>query len=389
MRRAFAVWRVGAAGLMGVLFVLLGRTRPVRGRAAWTALPFFMAALALMAAMLGRRDGLDSPWFHGLLFFLMLPSIAPETLGVRVAYAGGLCLAIVGGFFGFNPQNLDSPWLGSSLANMLALAATSVVAGHVVHRRAVVSYFQGARIDAQRAELEALNVELDARVQAQTADLRALSEHLQSVRERERAHLARELHDDLGQRLAATRYAVAAVRRTLDPAGAAQLDEVAGLLGDAAQVAHGIVGGLRPPLLDALGLHGACAWLTRQMAERAELAWEHTPAGDDADVDEDVALAIYRALQEALTNVTRHAGATRVAVATSLDDRSVTLTVTDDGVGLPASPAAPAPGRGGVGLIGLRERARALGGDLDLRPGPAGGLRLLVRLPRRRPEETA
>lgn len=391
LRRDFVIWRTGAVVCCGTPYVLLARGPLVHLRATRLAFPFVMAAIALMATMLGRRNGLDAPWFHGMLFFVMLPPAAPETIGVRTGYAAGMCLAIAGGFLGANPQNLDSPWLGPSLVNMLVIGAASIAFGHRVRVGAAITFFQRSRIAAQRAELEALNAELDARVQAQTADLRALSEHLQAVREDERAHLARELHDDLGQRLGATRYALADAHRSVvrGEAGAAdQLEEVSRLLGEAAETTHAIVGGLRPPLLDQLGLHGACAWLTQQIASRANLAWDYVPAGDDRDLDEAIGLAIYRVLQEAATNVARHARASRLEVATQVSAEAVSLTVTDDGVGL-GPPTPRPPGRGGVGLVGIRERARALGGELDLGVGLEGGVRLTVRLPRPCPEVVA
>jgi signal transduction histidine kinase len=209
-------------------------------------------------------------------------------------------------------------------------------------------------------------------------ELTALSDRLVSAQEEERRRLARELHDELGQSLTAVNTYLWLVERSVgDDATLRQR------LGEARHVVSRTLGSmrelsqlLRPSVLDDLGLipslESDLAAFERRHGVRATLTAEGLPERLSPALE----TALYRITQEALTNVARHARATRVRVALATMRGELRLEIEDDGVGLPR---AAGPGRRGLGLVGIRERARAFGGALELDDGP--GTRLRVRLP--------
>jgi two-component system sensor kinase len=149
--------------------------------------------------------------------------------------------------------------------------------------------------------------------------------------------------------------------------------------------ARRIAAELRPAILDDLGLAAAVEQVAADFERRASIACAaHVPDGG-ADMDRRAALALYRILQEALTNVARHAGATRVDITLSVEDGTVALVVTDDGRGFEPEAAGADATRPSLGLLGMRERALALGGELRVDARPGQGTAVSARVPRRPP----
>ena len=209
------------------------------------------------------------------------------------------------------------------------------------------------------------------------ADLQRSRARLVTAREDERRRLRRDLHDGLGPRLAAQTLKAGSARMLYarDPAAADAL--LSGLEADmesAIAEVRRLVYDLRPPALDELGLAGA----VREAAAQYETKGLRIPidaSGKLSDLPAAVEVAAYRIVMEALTNVVRHAGARRCDVRLSWEGDALEVEVSDDGVGLPA--AQPA----GVGFHSMRERAEELGGTCRIGPSPAGGVRVLARLP--------
>jgi signal transduction histidine kinase len=214
------------------------------------------------------------------------------------------------------------------------------------------------------------------------ADLRGLSERLIQVREDERRRIARELHDELGQQLSALKISISGLNLCPQPEQVTQktrsaLELIDGIVASTRRIAADV----RPLMLDDLGLHAAIEWLARQMSERGQLRVRlHLDPCEDL-IDEPHATALYRMVQEALTNIERHARATVATVELQHTRHEIHLTVSDNGQGFPLH-AIRKPGS--HGLLGLRERARTLGGTLELDNLPGGGSSVHVRLPFRR-----
>lgn len=220
----------------------------------------------------------------------------------------------------------------------------------------------------------------------QTAhDLQRLSAKLITAQEEERRSIARELHDEVGQVLTAIKVELAVAQRTVDASGGP-----AHLLDDARSIAEGALGAVRdlshllhPALLDDLGLPAAIDWYLRGFGKRHAIRVELLHDRMDVRLTPEVEAAAYRIVQEALTNVAKHAQATTCRVYLQRLANTVLLTIEDDGVGFDAAEAHRAGERRGLGLIGIRERASELRGTMQLESSPGRGTRVTVELPAR------
>jgi signal transduction histidine kinase len=203
------------------------------------------------------------------------------------------------------------------------------------------------------------------------------------AREEEKTRIARELHDELGQLLTALKMDLAWLRERL-PAGQAEIAEKAGqmhaLLEQTVNSTRRIAADLRPLMLDDLGLTDAAGWLVNDFSTRSGVRCDIQLSGEGAfaGVGGNIATAVYRALQESLTNIARHAGARNVRVMLGIDGGMLHLEVEDDGRGIDAADFAK--GRS-LGLKGMRERMTYLGGSLEVARAPRGGTRLRAEVP--------
>jgi two-component system sensor histidine kinase UhpB len=259
--------------------------------------------------------------------------------------------------------------------------------GHAEWRQATGRFSYDAagrplRAHAVLRDINATKVTED-KLAASREQLRALASRLEAVREDERTRIAREIHDELGQALTAAKLEVAWLERHLDDPGAAgrlrERTRATGALLDATmQSVRRIATELRPPVLDDLGLVSAAEWLVDDLRGRSGLVVALEVASGVVEPSPATATATFRILQELLTNVVRHAEATRIEVALARDGDDLLLTVRDDGRGI-----APAQRSGGhaLGILGMRERAAAVGGTLVIDAVPAGGTVVVARLP--------
>ena len=212
-------------------------------------------------------------------------------------------------------------------------------------------------------------------------ELRELSARVLEAREEEKAHLARELHDELGQLLTALKMDLGWLRERLPDAELAQrAAEMGTLLDRTVSATRRIMADLRPMMLDDLGLGDAAAWLVDDFAKRSGIACRIELAEDLQEVSKAVATAVYRAIQESLTNIARHAGAKHAWVNVAMDEGALQVEVEDDGRGI--APADLAKARS-LGLRGMRERISFLGGTLEITRAARGGTRVRLRVPLR------
>jgi two-component system, NarL family, sensor histidine kinase UhpB len=217
-----------------------------------------------------------------------------------------------------------------------------------------------------------------AELMASRARLAELTAHIEQVKEQERTRIAREIHDDLGGNLTAIKMALAMLTTRL-PGDAALTDKAAyvdGLVDRTIDAVHRISLDLRPPTLD-LGIVAALEWQALEFEKQAGIACVFRSPNKDIELDPDHAAALFRIFQEALTNIAKHARATRVSVTLRRERRQLLLTIRDNGCGIePADRLKPQS----FGLRGMSERARALGGTLALSPAPGGGTMVAVKI---------
>ena len=229
------------------------------------------------------------------------------------------------------------------------------------------------------------------RVQAETElrrsqqDLRELAAMAQSAREQEKTRIARELHDELAPSLTALKMDLAWTAERLGAKQSALSDKIArmqSLLDTTVAATRRISADLRPLMLDDLGLAAAVEWLIEGFRERNAIECELVAESDDLDFKEPLASCVFRILQESLTNVARHSGASSVQVALARSNGEIALTVKDDGRGFsPDAPRKP----DSYGLVGLRERAYLVGGKVKIDSAPGKGVRIDIRIPLEQP----
>jgi hypothetical protein len=238
----------------------------------------------------------------------------------------------------------------------------------------------------ERKRNEAALLQQRQQIEESEARLRELAEFLQTVREEERARIARELHDELGQALTALRIDIGWLRNKCAPLGAPVADRAGSALG---VVEHSIVSlrriseDLRPAMLDSLGLAAAVEHHAKQFSQRTGIPCRLDMNREEFELPDRLATAVFRIVQEALTNVARHAQASEVSVLIEQDDDGLHLTVDDNGRGISAT-----SGKKTFGLLGMRERVTMLGGTLDIDSRPDHGTHITVSLPHRPKEAT-
>lgn len=218
--------------------------------------------------------------------------------------------------------------------------------------------------------------------------MRALSDRLQKAREDERKQVARDLHDQIGQILTAVKMDVDWVQKHISPGGdgvRARLQSTVNLVRDATQLVRRICTDLRPAVLDDLGLGAAIEWQANEFAARTGIRCEISVPPEDLDLNPDSATAIFRILQEALTNVARHADAKSVRVSLVRRHARLLLIVEDDGKGILESDLARH--KGSLGLLGMKERAEACSGEMHIWGEPGLGTTVAVEIPMHGPEE--
>jgi len=236
-------------------------------------------------------------------------------------------------------------------------------------------------IQAQEAQAEQLYAALAARDTLR----RQLLGRLTAAREEERRHVAREIHDELGQLLTGLSLNLKLCQQAVphDPAAAAEhLARANALIGETIEQSHRLIADLRPPVLDDFGLVPALQEELDQRLTPAGIAAGLAADGDVAGLPPELATAAFRIAQEALTNVLRHASARQVYVQVQQTASGLAMTIEDDGVGLPDEAlSSAANGRQAFGILGMQERAEALGGRLNVTRREPGGTRVTLWLP--------
>ena len=215
--------------------------------------------------------------------------------------------------------------------------------------------------------------------------LRSLAERLQEVREEERTRIARELHDELGQAMTGLKMDLARLEKHVSKpdagGGAALRDKITGmtkLIDGTIHSVRRISTELRPGMLDDLGLRTAIEWQANEFQSRSGISCELKSLPDEVRLSRDAATAVFRIFQEALTNVARHAKASRVEVAMMKESGHWILEVSDNGRGISDAELAD---KASLGLLGMRERAAVLGGDVRVAGMEGGGTMVRVRIP--------
>jgi len=211
--------------------------------------------------------------------------------------------------------------------------------------------------------------------------LRELADYLQEAQETERTRIAREIHDEFGQMMTVLKMDLAWLRKRLpenEPPLGRKVDAMSELVDRSLKIVRRLSSELRPGILDDLGLASAIEWQAETFSERSRIACQLHLDETAERLNRELSTALFRIFQEALTNVARHAEATEVRVELRVDPEQVTLIVEDDGRGIAPDELS---GTSSLGLLGMRERARALGGELIVEGTPDQGTTVTARIP--------
>ena len=253
--------------------------------------------------------------------------------------------------------------------NLVLVTLGAVLLGHDSRHR-----------DREAIEARERNAKLARDVLERTAEITALSHYLQRLQEDEKARLAREIHDELGGTLAAAKIDLQMLANKLAPDDARQtrLARSMAAIDDAVQVKRRIIEDLRPSILDNLGIAAALKWQCAEYEKRSSVPCRVELHDDNLVLPAGPSIALYRVAQEALTNIGKYAKAKNVVLSLRRDGESWVLRIADDGIGLdrghPQNPT-------GYGLLTMRERVRALGGDFSIQGLPGQGTVVEARVP--------
>jgi len=215
------------------------------------------------------------------------------------------------------------------------------------------------------------------------AQLQALSQQLMQVQEQERRRLAHDLHDEMGTALTALKMNLQTMQRVADTAQVTtSLSDSFSILDSLLKRVRDLSLDLRPSLLDDLGLVPAIRWYVTRQAERAGIQARVDAESFSRELSAETAVVCFRIVQEAVTNVLRHAKASKLEVSLKNTESGFDLSITDNGIGFPVSVTmAEAADRRTLGLLGMRERARALRGTITIRANPNCGTQILAHIP--------
>jgi two-component system sensor histidine kinase UhpB len=316
------------------------------------------------------------PLQAGALAFLPLPFLLWAAVRFGVCMTGVSLLVL--GYL--------STWLAVHVTHNNWLLTTAIVPTLQLQLLAIAVPVLCLAAVVQERQAAAMALALSQHALHQSlAELRNVGGRLLTAAERERARVARELHDDVGQHLAVFAIGLNRLQRRL-PDDALLRREVSALQRQALTVAEGVRSlshELHPGTLQHAGLVPAVRELCAQFERRESMRADLTVQGGDIEVATDVALCAYRVTQEALRNAARHSGARTAKVTIAATVSSLELTVADEGRGFDDSAVRQ---RGGLGLTSIDERVRIVGGTVDLATAPGHGTRIVVRLPRGNPQ---
>ena len=228
--------------------------------------------------------------------------------------------------------------------------------------------------------------QVEGKLRKSYEQLHQFAVHLQSAREEERSRIAREIHDELGQVLTGLKFDISWIGKKL-PEGMEELQDkarsMAKFIDGSIQMVRRISSELRPGVLDRLGLAAAIEWQVQEFQSRTGIKCTRSPNFEGLKLDRDRATAIFRIFQEALTNVARHANATAVDVSLGLESGNLMMEVRDNGEGIPEGAVLDPKS---LGLLGMKERALAFGGRVNIAGSPGSGTRVILVIPCGPPE---
>ena len=350
--------------------------------------------------MIEARGDLDLPFIYA--FAQLHSSLIKQPVYMVLGISRRLAFADANRILGRNLSLLGivalvallAAWYGGDLfimrqVNAMAKASRRLAAGEMSARTGL-KYGDGElgqlaknfdemaiALEQRQAERELAEMELKRSQEL----FRNLSAHLQVVREEERTRIARKIHDDMGQALTALKIDLTWLNKKLtdaQPLIREKLQSMVTLINETIETVHNLSEDLRPGILDDFGLSAAIEWQAEEFQKRTGIECRINLASDESNLSKEKSTNLFRIVQESLTNVIRHANATKVEINLSEKDGRLLLEVADNGKGITK---AAVTNPKSFGLIGIKERVHSLGGEVDISGTPNAGTRLKVKMP--------
>ncbi|MGC4100543.1 PAS domain S-box protein [Ferruginibacter sp.] len=279
--------------------------------------------------------------------------------------------------------------LTEKISNVFVVGEDNVQANLMIKTKEKIPYyFTGIAIDYEGDKcLMGVGIDFSERKKAQeeiketSEKLRQLTAHLLNVREEERKRIGREIHDELGQQLTAIKMDVAWIDKKIEPGAElikTKLKNIITLLDGSNQSIRRILAELRPGILDDYGLIEALEWQNRQFTANTGIPVNFVTAERELKLPEPVSTCIFRIYQEAFTNITRYAHASRVTTSIILETGVIVVIIKDDGIGFDTQAV---QSKKSFGVLGMKERVFSLGGTFELETTPGKGTTITIRLP--------
>lgn len=350
------------------------------------ALAMVAAAVALflrelLAPFLGENNPYHTTW-AAVVFAAWYCGMGPAVVTCLIS--------VIGVWYWFLPPthslHLDDPKTAiSGMVGFLFFSGLIIALGEARRRSTAKTRWAEEQLRQAHDELEQKVEQRTVELNRANDSLRELSSRLQQMRDEERRHIARELHDSVGQLLAALGMNLVVLQRQadkLDGSGMRAITENASMVDQISREIRTISHLLHPPLLEAAGLASAIRWYVDGFSERSNIKVSLDIPEQFGRLSDEMEIAIFRMVQECLTNIHRHSGAESAKISMHEEDHEVFVEVHDQGKGIPQERQSElgASGRTGVGFRGMRERLRQLGGTLEIRSDGAGTA-VTARLP--------
>ena len=350
----------------------------------WTGRHPYGFGLMIFATMMSvagwsvtKVNGFDSPLTYAVYTTPLLSLVLFVELKRRVLATAGILVPFFGALFLTEPRQLQHPFAGTAMVWSVASAFAAVAAGHLVYVVIRANLIQKRKLDD-------LTGHLQERIAEQTREIRQLTGSMFTVQEEERTRISHDLHDELGQMLFRLNMEVEMMQhQSAEPAAQAEsfgdsLNVLKKLVGQVHDALDRILGALRPIMLENQGFDVAITRMAHNVASRNNLAAEVLFNAETDDFTDTAKTALYRIVQEGLTNIAKHAGASRAGIEFRMEAGELLLLVYDDGKGFNPDEAG---GKNRLGLRGMRERVKLLDGHIHIHTRAGGGTEIAIRFP--------